>query len=309
MRAMHIILYAVLAVLMLLPGGAGADVDFGGDVVVEAGKTMESAVSFGGNVTVLGTVTEAAVAIGGNVFVESGGRVLGDAVAIGGNVSIRDNAAVEQDAVTLGGELLVAPTGQIGGERVHIAGIGGKVFPNFWENISRVIFLGPFAGVFGALGATILLFFFLMRVIVWIAVAALVYHFFPENVESMAVSLRQRFWAALAYGLLILLLIPFIFLFLLVSLIGIPLIPISALTLFLVYLFGSAGVALWAGRLLPNPASRSGMANLLLGILVISLLRLIPGVGFLMWLILSSVSLGIAVISRFGRRPPVTPAV
>jgi hypothetical protein len=307
MKAIRIFLFSValLSLTALWTGWAAADVDVGGDVVVEAGKTMDSAVSIGGNVTVLGTVTEAAVAVGGNVYVESGGRVLGDAVAIGGNISVRDSASVGQNAVTLGGELLVAPTGVIGGERIHIAGIGKEVFSNFWEKISRAIFLGPFTGVFGAFGATIFLFFFIMRIIIWIAVAALVYHISPGNVERMAVSLQQRFWAALLYGLLILLLIPFIFLFLLMSLIGIPLIPVALLTLFLIYLFGSAGAALWAGRLLPHSESRSGMANLLLGILVISLLRLIPGIGFLMWLLLSSVSLGIAVISRFGRRPPV----
>jgi hypothetical protein len=309
MRTIQRILYAGLVGITLWPCGAGADVNFGDDIVVEAGKTMESAVSIGGNVTVYGTVSDAAVAIGGNVYVESGGRVLGDVVAIGGSISVRDSAAVEHDAVTLGGQLQVAPFGSIGGERVHIGGIGGKAFSQIRENIIRAIFLGPFSGVFGGFAVMIFLIFFIMRVIIWIAAAALVYQFFTGNAENMAVSLRQRFGVALFSGLLFLFLIPFIFLFLLVSLIGIPLIPFAALTLFLVYLFGSAGVALWAGRLLPNSASRSGMMNLLLGILVITLLRLIPGVGFLVWLLLSSVSFGIAAISRFGRRSPVAPTL
>ena len=70
MKLIRITPFAVSALITVWPGMAAADVQVGGDIVVEAGKTMESAVSFGGNVTVRGTVSDAAVAIGGNVAVD-----------------------------------------------------------------------------------------------------------------------------------------------------------------------------------------------------------------------------------------------
>jgi UDP-3-O-[3-hydroxymyristoyl] glucosamine N-acyltransferase len=61
----------------------------GGDVTVEEGRVVKSAVAIIGSVTVL-----------------SGGRVMEAAVAIGGDVNLKADARVERDAVSIGGEIL-----------------------------------------------------------------------------------------------------------------------------------------------------------------------------------------------------------
>ncbi len=308
---------ALCTALTFFPGTVHPDVVSGQDIVVESGQSMDEAVSLGGSVIVRGTVQDAVslggsvvvsgtvydvVAIGKGIVVEPGGRIRGDAVALGGTVDVRDSASISGDVVTLGGKLLVAPTGSVGGERINIGGVAPETISEVGNNISRVLLFGPFAGVFGAIGVFVLLAFALARILLWLAVSALFYHFIPGRVETMAGALHFRFWTTLLYGFLVLVLLPFVFLLLLVTLVGIPLIPVAGVAFYLVYLFGSAGVALWAGWLLPGADHRSGMRNLLLGILTVSLLRIIPGVGILLWLIIASASFGAAVTTRLGGR-------
>lgn len=291
---------AVFAAFSLLSFAAYPDVNMGGSVVVDSGKTVESAVAFGGTVTVRGTVTGDAVAIGGTVVVEPGGGVRGDAVAIGGSLHVRDGASVSGDVVSLGGMLDIASGGTIGGERIRLGG-GGETCSGLGKNLGLAMLFGPLIGVLGVIGTVVLLFFFVARVLVWFGVTALFQVLLPARVGVMADTVRAHFWKAFFTGLLCIVLIPVLLLLLLVSLIGIPLIPITVITLVLTYFYGSAGVALWAGRLFPGSAARTGFASLALGVLAIALLRLVPGVGFLLWVFLTSVSLGVTVLSRFGR--------
>ena len=310
MRARFLVLlYAVLCTLGLIAGSAFGEVNFSGEVDVKAGTTVENAVSFGGPVRIYGTVTDAAVSIGGDVVVEEGGRVLGDAVAVGGKISVKDSAVVEGDAVALGGTVDIAPTGAVRGEIVR----GGPPFlkgcgfspDRLMKSAFRFIVLGPFFGFLGALGATIYLILFVLKTLFWLACAVIVQYLFSERTDRMAEALRVKFAPAFFFGVLFLFLTPFFLLFLLISLIGIPFLPLAVGLLLVMYLFGSTGVALWAGRLFPNASTRSGTLNVLLGVLTISLVRLIPGIGFLVWIVLVSVSLGITVLTRFGGRRSV----
>lgn len=302
MKTVHALLIAVIpALLVSLPVTSPAQVVLGSDVVVEAGKTVEKAVSIGGTVTIYGTVTDDAVSLGDNVIIEKSGRVKGNAVSIGGDVSLKDSSSVDGDAVSVGGLVNIAPAAVLGGKIVKPHMNFDNHF-NFCDGFLRMLFFGPFSGALGMFGTALLLFFFIARVLFLLACAMLMYMVVPERVTVIAQSLRVSFGPAILYGFIALFLLPFFFLFQLISIIGIPLIPLTGLILFLLYLFGAAGVALWVGRLIPGAASRSGMVNVVLGVLVISLLRLIPGVGFLMGLVLVSVSFGIIIITRIGSR-------
>jgi UDP-3-O-[3-hydroxymyristoyl] glucosamine N-acyltransferase len=76
-------------------------VRIGGDVTVEEGRVVKSAVAIMGSVTVL-----------------SGGRVMEAAVAIGGDVNLKADARVERDAVSIGGEILTEEGASVGGNEV-----------------------------------------------------------------------------------------------------------------------------------------------------------------------------------------------
>lgn len=295
-----------------IAGEASGEVNLGGGVDVRAGITTKSAVGFGGPVHVYGTVTDAAVSIGGDVVVEEGGRVLGDAVSIGGRVRVKDNASVEKNAVAVGGVVDIAPTGVVRGEIVRggpqFMNVCGTSFPDLIGRIPKYIVLGPFFGFLGSPGTAIFLIFFVLKTLFWLACAVIIHVLFSEQTDRMAVTLRSRFAASLFYGMMVLFLIPFFLLFLLISLVGIPFVPLAIGFVLIMYLFGSTGVALWAGKLYPDASGRPGTLNVVLGVLTISLVRLIPGIGFIVWIVLACVSFGITALTRFGAGRPVPAA-
>jgi hypothetical protein len=312
------------AILMLavLPGTAHPDdIAAGRDIVVEAGENAGNVINFGGAVIVRGTVHDA-VSIGNRVVVESGGEVRGDAVSIGKSLTIRDGSRVGGDAVAVGGNLEVQdssyvrgdaaavlgrlhvnPRASVGSDRINIPWIGPEEVAHIRNGFLRVLIFGPFVGLLGAIDIAFLLFFTLIRMLIWLAITLLSYHFAPDNVENMAIALHQRPLATILYGILTILLLPFLFLLLLVSMIGIPLIPVAAAALLLAYLFGTAGAALWAGSLIPGAANRSGMKSAVLGVITVSLLRMIPGAGFILWLLVAASSFGAVAVTRLGGKP------
>jgi len=290
-----------------------AQTSVGKSVVVKAGTTVDSAVSFGHEVQVYGTVTDAAVSFGSDVVVESGGKILGDAVSFGGSIRVKDNGSIGRDAVSLGGAVDVAPSGIVSGQVVkikenwsgcshgwNIDRVWQNPFTTPWDSILKIIVFGPLIGIGGIFGIFLVIFFFFMRLFLWLGVAILAVLFFPAALDRLAQCTGGRFGVSFLLGLLMMGVIPFFFLFMLLTIIGIPFIPLAAACLFLICIFGAIGVALWVGKLFPKSDARSQMMNTIIGVLVISLLRLIPGVGFVVWILLVSVSLGSLIISRLG---------
>jgi hypothetical protein len=76
----------------------------GQSLEVKENETVDSAVVFGGNLTVKGHVEEDAIAFGGNLDIY--GHVEGDAHAFGGNVILHRGASVEGDVSAIGGTVL-----------------------------------------------------------------------------------------------------------------------------------------------------------------------------------------------------------
>ena len=72
--------------------------------------------------------------------------------------------------------------------------------------------------------------------------------------------------------------------------------------LFLSYIFGSVGIALWVGRIIPESEGRSIIINVLLGVLVVGLVKNIPIIGFIVGLAFAASSFGVVVLTRFTTR-------
>lgn len=93
-----------------------------GDLVVEPGRKVKSAVALHGSVRVLsGAEVEDAVAVGGSVTVEPGARVRKDAVSVGGDVRVHSGAAVGKDAVSIGGKVEAADRSSVGGSVASVS--------------------------------------------------------------------------------------------------------------------------------------------------------------------------------------------
>ncbi len=309
MKNTRVLLLIVMLSGLIFPQAAGAEVSFGEEVVVKAGKTVNEAVSIGDDVHVYGTVREKAVAVGGDVFVESGGRVKGDAVAIGGDIFVRNNGNIDKNAVTLGGKTRTDFNGAVHGELVTL--FPNNIFFNFGDaglinNIFKFLIFGPVIGIFGIIGVIIAIIFSLLNLVLFLAIAALVTHFFPKNVSNMAEFSQKEFWKSFFLGFLVVMAVPFLVIALLITIIGIPVIPPFMVFLFIAYLFGSVGVALWVGWLIPNSEHRSDMQNVVIGVLVIGLVRLIPAVGLLVKFAVLAVAFGVVLFTRFGMQKNTT---
>ena len=318
MRTVKFFILVILCLVHLFPAAVQADFRFGEKIIVKEGCTIDDAFCFGDDVLVYGTVRNSAVSFGGNVVVESGGTLKGDAVAIGGDVIIRNNAVIREDAVTIGGRVLINHGGEVRGESVEIldklqnelgclagntfAGFGHS-FEHWFEKIPRIFFLGPFTGIFGVFGFLVMSAFLIFKLAVKLGIAALMTSIFPRHVHIMADCARLEFGKALIIGMAGILAIPFIFLFLLVSIIGIPILPFFLGMLFISYLFGSVGVALCVGRILPIADGRSDMRNALLGVLVLGLIRFFPLLGIFVGMAATVLSFGVVILTRFGTQP------
>jgi len=80
----------------------GERVEIGSDVTVDEGERVRGdVVSIGGNVIVLGKVDGDAVSIGGSVMLSDGAEVEGDAVSIGGRVRTTGDAIVHGQKVSI----------------------------------------------------------------------------------------------------------------------------------------------------------------------------------------------------------------
>ncbi len=298
----------LLFALILFPVESQCKVNFGKEVIVSEGTTVDEAVSFGNDVHVYGTVTDDAVSIGGNVIVESGGKVKGDAVSIGGDVKVKVGGTVKGDTVSLGGDIDVENGAVVSGDRVDTNKIKGSsmmkyIFPHSFTILGSVvaknIFLGPLVGITHAAGFMIGIIILLLKLSVSFAIAALLTYFFPEGVSRMANYLKEDFPKALLLGIVTIIVIPFLVLFLIVTIIGIPLVPLFLVLLFFVYLFGSVGIALWIGRIIPESEGRSLMVNVLLGVLAIGIFKYIPIIGLIVGLAFYSASFGVVILTRF----------
>ena len=309
MEVLKVLWLPVLCIGMLLSSPASSDVQFGETIVIESDRTVDQAVSIGSDVRVYGTIKSDAVAILGDVIVESGGNVNGETVAIGGDIIVNANGTVHRDAVSLGGRIKVRPGGIVKGERIQpffvvpkelINDIPGTV-NGIISAISKSVIMGPFIGILGMAGVVIGLVFFLLKLTIWIVAAVLVTYFFPENVSRMADCAKYDLLKSFLVGIVIYILIPVVMIFFAITIIGLPLIPLALVLLFFVKLFGAVGIALWAGRVIPNSEQRTIMVNVLLGILAIGAIKLVPVLGFLLGIFVGVVALGVVIITRLGK--------
>ena len=320
MRSAYIFLLFVLLSGIQFPPVAWTKISFGEKVVVDVGQTEKEAVSFGEDVHVYGTVKKAAVSFGGDVFVERGGSVDGDAVSIGGDIFVRNNAKIRKNAITIGGEIHKDYCGVVHGDNITIKpenllfhGLASKSRMNFENtfgdviaNIFKVMVFGPIIGFFGVIGVIIAIIFSALKLALFLVFAVLITYFFPEQVSRMAEFTQKEFWRSLLLGFLVILLPPFIIIALILTIIGIPTIPLFLVLLFIMYMYGSVGIALLVGSLLPKSEQRTEIWNVVVGCLVIGLVKLIPGIGFLCKVVIVAVSFGVVLFTRFGTQKNTT---
>ncbi|MEC4814202.1 MAG: hypothetical protein SAK29_13140 [Scytonema sp. PMC 1069.18] len=247
---------------------------FGGDVIVPPNQVVENAHAIGGDVTIQegARVTQTAIAIDGDVILEKGARVDGDVYAVGGEV-------ITSEGATIGGTSGTAlENGRLGTYGYRRRGI---------DNFFRYLFQTAFH---------------ILNVVVAAVVGVLILLWRPNFLLNLAATLRQSPLQCVLWGLGSLLAVILLVIFLAVSLIGIPLLPLVALLVGITTLLGSLGVALWLGQRTLKEPERSPMQQFLVGMVILGLIGLIPVLGGLVLSVANIFGFGALMMRLSSRR-------
>jgi hypothetical protein len=249
---------------------------FQGDLVVPAGTVVQGDV----------------VNVGGSIELEPNSVVQGDTVSILGSTVIDQGAVVLGDTAAVLGEVEVQRGGQVMGEHVQV-GLG-KLFRSSRRH-SILSSLGPF-GFFPTLALFALVYLLgLLALRLW-----------PERVRQVGHAMFEQPLKSFLVGFLCWLLLLPLGLLLLVSVVGIPLVPLLPVMIFLAITLGLSSLALRLGEALPaGPGQRFvPPAALGMGIVVLLLLAFVPWLGVPLLAFVQFFALGAAVSSRLGRTLP-----
>ena len=248
-----------------------------GQLLIEADRTVDTAVIFNGRATVEGTVREDLFVMNGDT--EISGTVNGDVVVFNGDVTVRSGAEI-------GGDLVTQSTPQVE-DGATIRGSQTNIATKFDYDV------GAFAGRFvWWLGYTVSV----------LILGLLLLAFAPHLDEAVVETIRARLGSSIGWGVALFFLLPIAAILLLVTVVGIPLGLFVMLALALIYTIGYAVATHGVGRLVMRSSSR--YVAFLIGLVILRALALIPVVGGLLWLLASVWGLGLlAVAIRAGRTP------
>ena len=269
----------------------GSLIKVGESVTLASNERTDNIVVFGGDITVMGHVRQTVVAIGGTVRVSGS---VGDAVvAVGQDVVLEAGATVDGDVIAVGGDVRRDPAASVQGDVTVVAwsGLGES-----WDEIigfGLLAFLG--LSIWGFLGWLVVMF-----VVGWLLLSLL-----PKPMERQTEALRTSPMHMLGWGVLAFLLFVPLIMLMVLTILGIFLIPILVLAYVYAGVIGVVVSALLLGHRLSDPLKRdsiSPVAALAIGLVMLGLIRLIPVLGAIVTLILWLFGFGIILGTRFGTR-------
>jgi len=281
------------------------------DATLEAGKTACDVVSVLGNATVNGEVTNSAVAIFGDLAVN--GSVGNSAVAVFGDNII--NGPVDGNVVSVFGDMMLGPKANVQGQVVNLFGAlerdpaavvhGGTV------NLMARLFHGAHGLqawtehclIFGRLLAPRLDIgwawgFALAILVFYVLLAAL----FREALQHCVRTLDEHPGPSVLAALATVLLTPVLVIALLITVVGIVVIPLFWLALFCAGIFGRVVALCWLGGRIVRGA-QGGIAqpalHVLAGGLLALLLYMVPVLGFLVFAAIGLIGFGAVLYTLF----------
>ena len=285
MKWKRFILAFIATVCLLFAGAALAQTDIS--------PNDANLIRFGGSITVPeGQVVENAIAFGGNVTVSPNAKVMDTAVAFGGTVTAQTGATIEGDAYSFGGKVVQEPGAIIRGTNATFNDNHGIMRGAHQGRSHRLVnyFFSALFRVSAAVVAAIL--------------GLIILRTRSQLLPNLAAELRQHSGLTALWGLGAIVAFAFACVFLAITLIGIPLIPLLILTAMATTLVGSSGVALFVGQRLVRKNSRSVQKQFLLGLAALTVLTLIPFLGGLVVVFINLFGLGVILLRLFGKDEP-----
>jgi hypothetical protein len=300
--------------LTISPGEAVRDVNVvKGNLLVKGGAaTRDVSVVFGSVTLEPGAASREVVAVLGGVKL-AGGAAARHVVAVGGDVELGPGAVVAQDVISVGGRAKVDPEATVGGstQSISVPGIPGLV----GFATSHV--------VGGALSPLLLLVEALVQFAVLFVLGLLVVSLFPRRLEAVAGSMVASPWKSVLAGLLGTVAMPVLLVLLVVTVVGILLVPVQILAMAAAGVLGTTALTFHLGRSLPLPQHRrTTVLHLALGTAIFVIVTHVPVLGVMAWIATWLLTFGAVLRSRFGQQggpvlpttaippaePPVAPA-
>lgn len=263
--------------LLVLPSFAalkGLDTAVKEESLVRVGETV---------IVPQGAEVKSAVAVGGSVIIS--GKVQEDVVAIGGDVTLQDGATVGGDVVTVGGLVHKNPVAVIKGNIVEV-----KL---------------PAAMVTKGLGWG-LAFMSLLSFVAFLVLAVILAAVFPGQLGLVSYYVERQPGHALLWGFLTCLATPAAILLLILTIFGIPFIPVLLLLLGAAFVFGYVAIAQLLGKLSLKAFKVRGkpMAfEIVTGLVILFLVGFLPILGWIIKALAGLAGLGAVVVTKFGTRP------
>jgi hypothetical protein len=298
-------------------GYGSGNLRVGKNAMVPAEETIaEELVAAGANVEVAGNIEKGLKAFGANVAIP--GEVQGELFVFGANVvlsgtyhsKVKGAAAnlilsgTFDDNVEVGGaKITIIPTAIIRGDLIYStphleqqkgSQIMGKVtrkdlkvrekeVEQWWGKRKKVI---AFIGIF----------FYILSLLAFLIAGTLIHYAFPKKTDAIVTTISASPWKSTGIGFVFLVVVPVGIIISLLTLVGIPTGIIAAL-LYAIFLYISRiYIGVWIGRKLLGFIKKSLATSFfwpfLVGTILITLLGLIPFVGWFFRLFFLLISLG-----------------
>jgi hypothetical protein len=261
---------------MLVPAGAVVAQDrdivrVGGDVVVEKGVVVKNAVAVGGSLRVDGEVTNDAVAVGGPVVLGPGAVVRRDTVSVGSTVTLGENARVYGDLV-----------------EVNAGSLRGMARGQVWRHVALAFKAVSFAG--------------------FLALALLAAAVFPRQVRALDATVEANLLRSLLWGVAGMLLLAPLAVLLVLSIVGIFLMPLVAILIIAAFVAGYIAVAQLLGRkvFLALGRAEHPLRDVLAGVILLFLISFVPFLGWLARFLVIAAGFGGVLVTLLHHRTPAT---
>ncbi|MDY6947654.1 MAG: RDD family protein [Pseudomonadota bacterium] len=255
-----------------------------------AGEVGEALVSINGNASATGPVGDAVVAMLGDVYVDA--EVGHDVVAILGDVQLGPNAIVNGEVVSMGGTIERDPSAIVHGPQQQISfghRLGHLEWLKPWLE-HCLLYARPLAFEGDVAWAWWL-------VVGFLGLYVLLALMFDQSLQRVVDTLEQRPAQSVVASMLTVLLSPVLFIVMLITVIGIALIPFLGLGLLCAGLFGKAAVLAVLGRRITRLTGIGAFGHIavatLLGGLIVMLLYTVPIIGFIVSNLVGALGLGV----------------
>ncbi|MBI5530571.1 MAG: hypothetical protein HY918_03660 [Candidatus Doudnabacteria bacterium] len=310
-------------------GTINGDLTVAGGTITLAGKVENEVLAAGGNLYLSAPTGSHIRAAGGNITV--GAPVGGDLVLLGGTVNITDKASVAGDLLVLGGTVVVdAP---IAGSVRILGGsvtINNKVSGNIYVQASQGLTFGPQSEALGSIeykGANqaqvsptakvgaiqftqmekknfqrtmkgLLTIGFLIKLLAWFIAGMVVVRLMKNSVHGLVTEFRSKPWSNLGFGLVVSIVTPITVILLLITFVGYYLgfLLGAAYLLFMLLagLLASVVTGYYLLAFMNKPGETpSDWQAVLIGVVVWSILGLIPVLGWLVMCLICLMTMGI----------------